>query len=396
MRVLFLSPYVPSRVRVRPYNWIRTLVQLGHEVHLVALDPPEDAPAAQEEMRRLCAAVDVFPLRRARTIANAVRALPYPATPLQLAYSHHPDAERMVARLGSSGGFDVAHIEHMRGVPLASHLRNLPIVFDAVDSISTLFAETARLAPSPGARLLARLDLARSRRFEARAPLRFSRTVVTSAREAAAFVELAGPAARDRVIVVPNGVDTDYFQPAERTNARAVVFTGKLSYHANAAAAGRLVERIMPHVWIRRPDTPVILAGKGPPPGVVALGRDPRVTVTGYVDDIRQVFAKAAVAVCPLVYGAGIQNKALEALASGVPTVMTTPVAQALSGRPGEQYVTGDTDRELADAVLDLMANPAVALRIGTHGRQYVTDHHRWEIIASTLVRTYRAAQDAE
>jgi polysaccharide biosynthesis protein PslH len=396
VRVLFLSPYLPSRVRVRPYNWIRSLVQLGHEVHLVALDPPEDAPAPQDEMRRLCAALDVFVLTRGRTLANAVRHLPRPGIPLQLAYSRHPDAERQVARLASTGRYDVVHIEHMRGVALSSRLRDVPIVWDAVDSISALFAETARLARSRSSRWLARIDLARSRRFEARAPLLFSQTVVTSPREAAAFIELAGSQARSRVAVVPNGVDTEYFRPADRCDPHAVVFTGKLSYHANAAAAVRLVERIMPLVWTRRPDTSVILAGKAPPAEVIALGREPRVTVTGYVEDMRTVFARAVVAVCPLVYGAGIQNKALEALASGVPTVMTSPVALALSGTPGQDYLTADSDQEMADVILDLFANPALRRRLELAGREYVALHHRWETLAASLVRTYDAARRLE
>jgi polysaccharide biosynthesis protein PslH len=403
VRVLFLSPYLPSRIRVRPYHWVRHLARLGHEVHLVALDPPEDAPASPRasrsevdgEIRRACSAVDVFPLSRARTLLNAVRALPHPGRPLQLAYSHHPGAERWAAGLAASGRYDVVHIEHMRGVALSSRLRGVPIVYDAVDSISTLFAETAKRARSLATRLLARLDLGRSRRFEARAPFLFSRMVVTSQREAAAFVELAGPAARGRLAVVCNGVDTEYFRPAGRHDQRAVVFTGKLSYHANAAAAVRLVERIMPAVWSARPDTPVILAGKDPPADLLALGRDPRVRVTGFVEDIRAIFAEAAVAVCPLVYGAGIQNKVLEALASGVPTVMTLTASRALFGTAGQHYVACEDDHDLAQAIVDLLNDPERRGRLGSEGRSYVVTNHRWDHLAATLVTIYERAKSS-
>jgi hypothetical protein len=205
VRVLFLSPYLPSRIRVRPYHWVRSLVALGHEVHLVALSPPEDAGTPADEMRRLCAGVDLFALARGRTLVNAVRALPRLHTPIQLAYSHHPRAEARAEQLAASGRFDVVHIEHLRGVALSSRIHGVPIVFDAVDSIAALFGETMRHAPSRGARWTARMDLARTRRFESRAPSRFTRMVVTSEREAAAFVGLAGPASRERLSVVPNG-----------------------------------------------------------------------------------------------------------------------------------------------------------------------------------------------
>jgi glycosyltransferase involved in cell wall biosynthesis len=392
VRILFLSPYLPSQIRVRPYHWVRSLVGLGHEVHLVALKPPEDAGAQEDEMRRLCAGVDVFPLSRVRTALNAAAALPSPATPLQVAYSHHREAQRRVARLAASGRFDVAHIEHMRGVALTSDVRETPIVYDAVDSISALFDETVRHAPSVAQRLIARLDLGRSRRFEARVPYRVSRVVLTSQREAAAFVALAGEPARRRLSVVPNGVDTEYFRPIAGAQRRSVVFTGKLSYHANAAAAIRLVARIMPLVWGRFPETPVILAGKGPPEAVKALARDPRVSVTGYVDDMRTVLAKAAVAVCPLVYGAGIQNKVLEALASGVPAVMTVAASEALAGVPGRDYIAVEGDDDFADAVLELLEDGARRRRLGEAGLAYVRAHHQWPRLAEQLVRVYEDA----
>jgi len=320
--------------------------------------------------------------------------LPSRRTPLQLAQSRHPRAERHVARLVEHGQFDVVHVEHMRGLALARRLEGAPVVYDAVDSISALFEAAARHAPTWRARLLARLDLARSRRFETRAPFLFSRVVVTSQREAAAFVRLAGPAARDRLVVLSNGVDTEFFRPSERGCRAAIVFTGKLSYHANASAAVRLIERIMPRVWERQPDAHVILAGKDPPHAVRALGRDYRVQVTGFVDDMRQVFAEAAVAVCPLVYGAGIQNKVLEAMASGVATVMTPAAAQALAAVEGRDYLACHDDENFAAAILELLADERLRRRLGEAGRQYVLNHHRWDVIASSLVQTYELARE--
>ena len=343
-------------------------------------------------MKDVCTGVDVFPLTRGRTLANAALALPRLATPLQMAYSHHPKAERRVTDLACSGRFDVVHVEHMRGVTLSTGVRDLPVVFDAVDSISALFAQTAKHAPSRAQRLAARLDLARSRRFEARAPYFSSRLVVTSAREAEAFVALGGPLARERISIVPNGVDTEYFRPSHTPSRHAVLFTGKLSYHANAAAAIRLVEGIMPIVWGEFPDVPVILAGKGPPKRVDALRRDARVTVTGYVEDMRAVYSHASVAVCPLVYGAGIQNKVLEALASGLATVMTVAAADALSGVPGRDYLTADSDAELARAVTGLLRNERERQRLAEAGRNYVRAHHQWPQLTAQLVRTYEAA----
>jgi polysaccharide biosynthesis protein PslH len=393
VRVLFLSPYVPSPIRIRPYSWIRALASLGHDIHLVALRPPEDAWASDGELRQLCRTVEVIPLSRQRTLLNGALTLPT-RKPLQLAYSHCPRAERHVARLLERERFDIVHVEHLRGVALASGVRGVPSVWDAVDSISALFAETMQFAPGRSARSIARLDIARTRRFEAKAPFLFDRTLVTSRADADAFVRLAGNEAQTRLDVLPNGVDTDHFRPEASADGDAVVFTGKLSYHANAAAVLRLVRRIMPLVWARRPALPVIIAGKDPPQSIRELSGDPRVTVTGFVADLRPVFAQAALAACPLVYGAGIQNKVLEAMACGVPVVTTPAAASALAAVPGRDLLVGDSDDQFAEAMSRFLDDSKSRRDVGLSGRAYVERQHQWRRLAERLTDVYLHARN--
>ncbi|MGE3508966.1 MAG: glycosyltransferase, partial [Vicinamibacterales bacterium] len=233
LRVLFVAPYIPSLVRVRPYQWIRALKRLGHHVHVVALRPPEDRWADVDGLRAVCDTVDVFDLTRQQTLVNAARAV-LTGAPLQAAYATHTDAARRIGELAGSGRFDVVHIEHLRGVALAGDVRAIPVVYDAVDSITGLFEQAAVQAPGRSHRLMATLDLARTRRFEAKVPFRFDRTLVTSHAEAETFVRLAGPAATGRLAVLPNGVDLEYFRPAAAppasSEAPRILLSGKMSY----------------------------------------------------------------------------------------------------------------------------------------------------------------------
>ncbi len=112
--------------------------------------------------------------------------------------------------------------------------------------------------------------------------------------------------------VVPNGVDLDYFSPlATPREGNVVVFSGRMSFHANVAAASILTREIMPLVWERRPDVRLVLAGSSPPRSVRRLACDRRVNVTGYVADLRPYIGGATVAVSPTPYAVGMQNKVL-------------------------------------------------------------------------------------
>jgi glycosyltransferase involved in cell wall biosynthesis len=393
MRVLFVVPYVPSVIRTRPFGFIRALSALGHEVHVVALRPPEDAWAPVDGLASHCAGLEIFDLPRARTLLNVVRAIGG-RLPLQAAYGWHARAHARVQALASPDRFDVVHIEHLRGVTLARGIRGVPVVLDAVDSISLLFAQTAQLAPSRRQRVMARLELPRTRALESRLPYDFDRLIVTSERDRDAFVELAGNAARARLSVVSNGVDVLPPAPALPRANPTVVFTGKMSYHANAAAAHRLATEIMPLVWQRKPDVRLVIAGRGPSAALQALARESRITVAGFVDELPRLLQSATVAVAPMTYAVGVQNKVLEAMAAGVAVVASDAAAAGIGAERDRDWLVASSPEGLAAAILRLLDDAALRGRIAQAGRRYVEHAHSWTAWARRLTEQYALARD--
>jgi sugar transferase (PEP-CTERM/EpsH1 system associated) len=391
MRIVFVAPYIPSRIRVRPYNLLRTLVRRGHNVTLLALQPPGDDGEALPELRQWCKQVQVIPHSRNRALFNGLKALPG-RSPVQAAYSESPGFDEMARDLLARESFEVAHVEHLRGAVLAKSLGNLPVVFDSVDSISLLFSKVLQDAPSLKSRVIAALDLSRTRQFEGQLTRRFSQVTVTSEADRQALVELGCD--NTRVTVVPNGVDLDYFGPqtVER-NPLQLVFTGKMSYHANIAAVQDLVEQIMPLVWARQPDVHLQIVGKDPPSVILALGENPKILITGYVPDLRPHLAQAAVAVSTVRYGVGIQNKVLEAMAMATPVVCSTQASSALRIQNGRDLLVGDTPEAIAQHILDLLASPEKRNALGDAGRRFVETYHSWDNAVSLLENLYASAQ---
>jgi glycosyltransferase involved in cell wall biosynthesis len=390
LRILFVAPYIPSPIRVRPYQWIRALAKQGHAVRLVTLQPPEDAWLTEVPVRDCCEAVHVFPLSRTRTLLNALSAVPR-NLPLQAAYSLHREFEEFVGL--QARNCDVVHVEHLRGSLLARRIHDIPRVIDAVDSITALFEQTRHQASSWQHRLMARADLERTRRFEAALSTRFERIIVSSRRDATAFQRL-GSNHQPPTVTLPNGVDLEYFQPTDRVpDPATVLFTGKMSYHANEAAAIRLVRDIMPRVWQTRPDAKVVLAGKDPSETVRALAADGRVTVTGFVDDLRPYFASATVVAAPLPYGTGIQNKILEAMACGAPVVASQKACEGIDAAEGQDLLVGQTDDEISGHLTELLRYRHLRGRLALNGRRYVAAHHNWVDLGRQLVAVYDDAQ---
>jgi len=227
-------------------------------------------------------------------------------------------------------------------------------------------------------------------RFEASLSSRFDRSLVSSVRDAEAFVELAGRERSRRVVPLPNGVDLEYFRPGQTTpEPETILFSGKISYHANEAAALELARRIMPIVWAARPNARLVIAGKDPSEAIRLLSRDPRITVTGYVEDLRPFFWSATVVVAPLVYGTGIQNKVLEAMASGVPVVASRQACAGIGAPVGRALLVGSEPGEIAAHVLALFRDPERRADLAAAGRRYVQSHHDWHQLGRQLIDVY-------
>jgi polysaccharide biosynthesis protein PslH len=150
-----------------------------------------------------------------------------------------------------------------------------------------------------------------------------------------------------------------------------------------------LVREIMPLVWVRRPDVQLTIAGADPTREILALEQQPAVTVTGRVEDIRPYLRRATAAVVPLLYGTGIQNKVLEAMACATPVIATPQALTSLAVRPGQEVLVGQEPAAFAEAVLALLADREQQRRIGWAGRQFVEANHDWAAVAAKLEGIY-------
>ena len=395
MKILYVLPYAPSPIRVRPFHLIRQLAK-NHEITVVALDDGSPLPdETRAELDTICRAVHLVPHPKWQAASACFAALPT-RTPLWAAFCQSRPMEKLLRRLTSvPGAFDVAHVEHLRAAHFAPHLNDLPLVLDAVDCITALRRQMLDNGARGAERVLAWEEWAKLRAYEPRVYRRFDQIAVTSSFDADALAAL--DSRLPPVSVLPNGVDDAYFAPpaTDLREPGTLVFSGKMSYYANEDAARFLIRDIFPCVRASYPDAHLLLVGSSPTIKLKEMAKKTEnVVVTGYVSDMRPFMHRAAIAVCPMRVAVGIQNKALESLALGLPVVCTPLVARAFPGAEdaGVLRVAGDADG-LARACADLLAAPETARETGVAGRRFVQTHFPWETCADGFVDLYHAAQ---
>jgi polysaccharide biosynthesis protein PslH len=401
MKIAFIVPYVPNRVRTRSYNLITHLTLLGHEVDVFTVGSGTVDIRDAEALRSRCRTVYYYEQPVWRSLINSALAVPT-SKPLQAVYSRQPELISQLGNLfGENGrlpGYDIVHIEHLRGseygIFLKHHVPDMPVIWDSVDCISHLFRQAAGQSTSLFGKLVSRFELDRTEKNEADLLAIFDHVLVTSSIDRNALMDTIRDGKTSAPIsVLSNGVDQAYFKPNPdiARNPETLVFSGKMSYHANISMLKYLVNKIMPLIWRQRPNIRLLVVGKDPSPEIKRMGEHPLITITGTVSDIRPFLWKAAIAVVPLVYGAGVQNKILEAMAVGLPVVTTSKALLSLAVTPDHEILIGDTPEEFTGSVLRLLDHPSWACEIGDSGRLYVQENHNWLTIAGKLAGIYKS-----
>lgn len=389
MRILVTLPYSPSRTRVRSRMLLRELVQ-RHDITLVALAwNSEDEAELRDWHER---GFEVYTVPHGPR-ARAAALLGDPRRPLQQIASTSNSFAQLARRLITDAAkrgrpYDAVHVEHLRGAAALRLTRNLGVrtVFDAVDCIAELARLTRRGQPNPLVRALATIEEARTERLESALIAAADVVTVVAERDRAALVAGGAPA---RILVVPNGV-VAADRPLALTDEPVAVFTGKLSYHANQAALRWLLADIWPRVRATLPAARLIVAGAHPPAWARQASGSDGVQVIANPPEMEPLLAQARVALAPMVYSVGIQNKVLEAMGVGLPVIASPSAAQGLLATADRCFVLADGQDCFARRTIQLLEDTALARWIGRAGYDYARREHSWPVAAARFEALYR------
>jgi polysaccharide biosynthesis protein PslH len=385
MKILYLVPHVPNPTKARSWYHIRGLLEAGHQVMVATLERSADDQTRLTRLQERGSGIISAGLSRPQMALNAARAL-LGGRPLQADLMWSDDLMTSVAEYTRRQRPDIIHVEHLRMAAYGLRLREFrPVIWDAVDYLTPLFAQAARSGQGLPLRQASGIEAQRLPAYERWLTGQFPRTLVITSRDQALLGK--DNAHADRIRVASFGLPMQQVADQPRDPA-TLIMTGTLNYHPNVASALYFARAIWPELRGRYPALQCQLVGADPTPAVQALTAE-GITITGFVPSVMDYLARATVALAPVQYGAGIQIKVLEAFLSGTPVVASSVALRGLEVKDGEHLLVADTPADFAAAVGRLLDDADLRARLGAAGRQYVEAHHDLQATTHKLVKLY-------
>ncbi len=375
MKIFVLLPRIPWPLekgdKLRAYNQIKQLAK-NNEIILCALndDKKVDKQAAFKAMQPYCTSINFIDLPKIGIFFNVFRSYML-GLPLQCGYFYSSKAKKKVHQLIEQHKPDMLFGQLLRVAPYLRKVK-LPKTIDYQDVFSMGMKRRADIA-GVLTKPFFEMEYNRLRHYEHRVFDEFDVKTIISEPDRA---NIDHPQ-RNKILIVPNGVDHEYYKPQEREKLYDIVFTGNMGYAPNVNAVEFLAYEIMPNVWEKLPNAKLYIAGAQPDARVKKVACD-NIIVSGWIDDMRDAYAQSRIFIAPMRIGTGLQNKLLEAMSMKIPCITTALANGSLHAVNGKEILVDNSSSELAADIVYLLKRPDKAAELAEEGFNFVNRVYDW------------------
>lgn len=363
---------------IRSTQMIRMLAETC-DVDVVYTCSTKLRPADNSPLLAFCKHVTEFTTSSAAMIMRGLLGL-FSRKPLQCAYLYSPQAQKYIDQ--HIAEYDFVFCNNVRA---AQYVLGKPVVkiIDYVDALSMRFKkEMANVNFIK--KIVFAIEYRRLERYEARIFNEFQGNFIISDIDRQYILHNAKDQNKDFFVI--NNC-TELRKPIQQNDKKNLVFVGSMYYDPNIVAVTTFAHKIFPQVLKTHPDTMFYIVGTRPAQSVRNLASK-NIVVTGFVDDPQKYLSDATIVVVPMISGAGVQNKILEAMSMGC-CVVTTEI-----GSEGLDNIVNNRDIVICYDY-DLMANEIISLindkkrreDIGQHARQYIAQNLTYEMLAKQFTQ---------
>lgn len=355
--------------KLRAFHQLKYLSKF-YKIYLFALSDIRVTEPQIEPLKEICESIQIYKLSKFSIFKNSFKSI-FKLLPIQVGYFYSDKLKRRFEHDLNRIKPDLVYAQLSRTALYTKDL-DLPKIIDFQDAFSANYKRMSiqskgikRIFYKRESRLMSAFEQQMASWFDAT-------TIITEAdRNDLSFQP-------NDVHVVPNGVDCSHFKRLEMDALFDIVFVGNLSYAPNRNAVQYLVENIFPKLKHIKPDIQIAIVGASPN-STLKKYENENITISGWVDDIREAYSCAKVFVAPLFTGAGMQNKLLEAMCMNIPCVTTTLASTSLGATDEQELLVANDVQEFVQKIVLLLENESRRISLREKANKFVKSTYQWE-----------------
>ncbi|MCC6720999.1 MAG: glycosyltransferase [Bacteroidia bacterium] len=384
MKILFVAnrvPYPPYRGdKLKIYNIARRL-SINHELFLITFAESKKELDYKIELEKIFSKVIIIYLPKWKSFFNCFLAI-FTSIPLQVAYFKSKLLQQTIKHFLLNNKIDIIHTQHLRMSQFTKDIK-IAKILDFPDAFSLYWKRRLENRKNNLFKIFENIEFKRLYNYEKNI-LKFYNLGLVCSVEDLNYIKKEHNI--QNIALLKNGVDFDTFSSAAHDYSinDVIIFTGNMNYSPNIDAILYFANDIFPLILNKKNNVKFIIAGQKPVKSICKL-KSQNIEVTGFVENLNEYYKKASVVISPLRFGAGTQNKVLEAMAMGIPVVCTKIGFEGLEVKNGEGVFCETNPIDFASRVIELLESELMRKKCGTQGNEIAKKNFCWDIIVKQL-----------
>lgn len=402
MKVLYITPFVPYEQipHAGGYFLYKYLLHMTQHIEVQIIAPKTDANeyAIQELDGKLCVELvgekEVIRSeiqRKARLIWDSL------FNPIEL-----PDkqSESIIHFFKSSGilnEVDLVELQFSQTLPLVKEIKKLrpdvPVIGFEHDVYTQSIQRRVKEAPFSLNKILNVFKLLRVQSIETDLVNRCDGVFVFSSKDKQLLLKMN---IQSLIEVLVPAIDIPE-RASSLTGEPVCLFVGAMDRLENYEAAVWFIKNVWPKVLVSIPNAKLNIVGANPPIELQTMTSE-NIKITGFVEKLDRYYEEASLSIAPLLTGAGVKFKVLQAMAYGLPIVSTPVGIEGIAENDHTQlfpFTTKDHDC-FADGIVLLLKHEDYRRQLGVQLRRWVMDNYNFENNAvKPAIRLYQSLVDS-
>lgn len=382
-----------SGIELREFNLIKPLAD-NHEISLISFIPDIDlSEKSLQILKKVFIDIELIPLENTPCKNVFLRLLDW-ISPSEFLLGPENISKNMksaVLLAIEKKVYDILFISSPFIINHFLYISDIPIVLDLIDDPSLFKKREIKTKLGLPNKFISLKDWLFVRKLEKKFLKRFDEIILSSPIDAEVTKKFCPTS---NLTVIPNGVDLEYFNSVGPISDKPIlIFVGVMNYPPNETAMIYFCQRILPLISFRVKDVRLLIVGRNPTDKIFQLKiNNSSIEVIGGVEDIRPYIAKSSAFVCPLISGAGIKNKILEAWAAGRPVIATSLACHGINVTPKEDILIADDPLNFANAVVSVLTDKTLAQKLAINGKEKAIKFYDWHTKAEKLEKVFLGA----